>query len=750
MGLFSEKVTTIGTTVSRVLKDNALPDSILTGVSKTILNDEQDQMVENILDTLISNIGIKAEQMYNYGKSGYLYGVPKSTLFDPIQGVASDVLMVLTQVLGYSPSIEYAEFGAPNLHHMTWLKLTQSYGYDQTDNTLTYSGHQAYLTDFVIHITPTFAENAPRKALQQWGVSPKQGFTPRRRKVLPNMAYSPIVIDANATENHAVVSICWGKAAGATATFIISLADLDFTQDFFQAKYLQTSTYTREGETGPYEVTEILHIGYWSYQEGLGTYETLDAVFSTEWDDTGQFFPFGYFRFKKKDCLNAPTSDEYKSSKKLMHFLGMDFETVAEAIKGNKDIKDVESALLMFGVPANTTDPHELRYLYDFFHALALRTGGQSVGLSVDPDDPAYGFVLSTGKRWVTPSYGYIIQDKRFKMAIAMDGLNIVTKAGTIGSVGTYTHKASKVKFASAGVSYRKETVHLYRYQVTETMYKEIQVVGLYVKYHVRGTYATTADETDAFLLIPLDHSLTKHYPLPFREKLYARSLHYVFNSYVVTKLKWYQSSFFQFVLIVIAVVITILSWGSDGGKTLAAVMGATSSAAVWAILQPILIRILIATVAAKLFVKLFGEKIAFLAAIIAACYGVYSAYEAGGLANAPWAKELLSVSSSLTSAVNSSFNDKIEGIWEDMEDFQDYATAQEDALEAAQDLLINDKVALNPFVVFGESPANYYNRTVHSGNIGTTCFDLIENFVDLSLRLPEFSQTIDLSSMAV
>ena len=62
--------------------------------------------------------------------------------------------------------------------------------------------------------------------------------------------------------------------------------------------------------------------------------------------------------------------------------------------------------------------------------------------------------------------------------------------------------------------------------------------------------------------------------------------------------------------------------------------------------------------------------------------------------------------------------------------------------LESAQDLLEPSQL-LHPFIIFGESPNDFYNRTVHSGNIGTMAISSITNYVDLSLTLPKFSETV-------
>jgi hypothetical protein len=44
--------------------------------------------------------------------------------------------------------------------------------------------------------------------------------------------------------------------------------------------------------------------------------------------------------------------------------------------------------------------------------------------------------------------------------------------------------------------------------------------------------------------------------------------------------------------------------------------------------------------------------------------------------------------------------------------------------------------------VVFGEKPDEYYARTIHSGNVGLESMNIVQNFVDISLRLPTMQET--------
>ena len=62
--------------------------------------------------------------------------------------------------------------------------------------------------------------------------------------------------------------------------------------------------------------------------------------------------------------------------------------------------------------------------------------------------------------------------------------------------------------------------------------------------------------------------------------------------------------------------------------------------------------------------------------------------------------------------------------------------------LEDAEKML-EPTARLSPFIIFGESPDEFYNRTIHTGNIGTLGLAAVSSFVENKLRLPDLT-TID------
>ena len=97
-------------------------------------------------------------------------------------------------------------------------------------------------------------------------------------------------------------------------------------------------------------------------------------------------------------------------------------------------------------------------------------------------------------------------------------------------------------------------------------------------------------DGVNDVLIIPVDRTIAKDMELLKRERVYARSLHVVFNSMVIQKLKWYQTGIFRAIMIIVAVVISL--W--DGGYTLTSVLAMSATAFITLLIQQILITVVV------------------------------------------------------------------------------------------------------------------------------------------------------------
>lgn len=742
MGLFSdEKKIVVGTQVSRVIPDATLPNSIKTGLANALFSG--DDIPASMMESLIASIGVKGEQLYDYGRTKYVHGLPAGSVYNAADG-KDEVTAILTALEGAPILLEYSFFRPRNFMHIGWLKLISTKGYNPETNVLAGvsvpGGYTAYLNDMVVVVPASALSSYLPGALDLWGVSATAGVTPSRQKLLVRPA-TPVISDPAATQPYVRVQYTWegaylpleGKNEILFDTFEISVDEYVTQADYFHMKY------TVGGVTK-----------YQMYKAGSGTYPVLDNLFNQPVAPTGTFFPFAYFRYNGVSDNSNKTTEAYKTSKKLVKYLGMDYDEIADAINENPDIANVHQAMAILAVPATTTNKLEQRYLFSFFDNMFYSVGNQYTTPNIANNAIASGDVAPDFTK-----ASLVIQDKRFKMALSNDGVFKKRVSGSIGPVGSHTSSVGTVmveeEYATGWFNdFVKATrtvampTHIYRKQITKTLYDEISVIDLKVQYFVMGEYFVTASGTENTLLIPLDHSITTKYSISEREELYARSLHFVFNSMQVITLAWYQQSWFSGLLFAVGLVVTLISMGSASGPMSALMNGLSASAlkiAAIALIKQILISFLVSYVL-TLFVKAVGGEVAIVIAVAAMIWAGYDAMSAGSLKGAPFAQQLLQISSGLTKAVTTSYQGMMKDLLEEYESFNQFKDEATKQLEEANKLLEN-KNWLNPFVIFGEKPDDYYNRTVHSGNIGIVGISAISSYVDNALTLPKMDQSI-------
>lgn len=750
MGLFSffddEKRISVGTSVSRVIQDVTIPNSIKTGVLTSLF--EGGDIPEYVMEKMIGCIGVRADRMYEYAKKHYTYGLPSGQFKSATAGLP-EATAILSTLEGTAVTPLYCHYGPPNALHIGWLKLIAEHGYNPVTNQLggltSSMGLPVYLSDMEVVVPEgLFASYGPG-TLDQWGTPATAGYTPLRRSqgIIGDLrAHTPIRLDPAAVDTYISVTYIWANpalpqdpSAVLTGTLNISMTGYDTSLDYFQAKY----------KVGG--VTK-----YWIYQDSTGTYPTLDGVFSTSPSTHGTFFPFTYFRYDRVSQNTDTTSAAYRTSKKMVSYLGMSYDTVSDAVNANPGIADVMQAMMIMAVPATTSNEIERRYLFSFFDNLYYSgdlklTSVLEAGISstLAGNNPSMASALA-------------IQDTRFSMSLSNGGIFKRRKHGTIAPIGQHTSSTGSYAGTPVNVSDANSgayvlnpmiTYHTYRKQITANLYDEIQVNSLRMQYNniYEGRF-TTSDENGAILLIPIDRSITGTYSIQDRETLYSRSLHYVFNSRQITTVKWYQQAWFAGLMTIVAVAVIVISWGSATGPV-AALMSAIAAgssvlitAAVLAILQQLLIGMLIGY-AFRLFAKAVGVEATIVLAVIAAVTGTYQAIEAGSVNGAPWAKELLQVSSGLSTGAQAHLKDMYGDLLEQYQTFNLFKDEQTKALEAANKLL-EHSTRLSPFVIFGEKPDDYYNRTIHAGNVGVVGIGAISKYVDTALTLPKLDETIE------
>lgn len=728
MGLFSsKKKTTVGTAVARVIDDDGIPNALQTGMAKSIFRDED--LYGHVMNELANSAGLRTERLFKRAKDHYPYGLPVGKVVSPSQGSAL-VQAVLDGLEGAPVTLEYSRYGPPNNYHIAWTKLIAEHGYNPLTNRLSVlevqTGRPTYLDFFQLVISPADYAAMDASAKEQWGVASNSGYAPQRRMSYDDMGQlrinPDVIYNAQVTEPYVLVQYVadnttygtgnlYPDEAGryTTGTFTIDVNELDDGDDYFHAKY---------------KIGGV--IKYWMYRKGAGTYPTLDGIDNAPNGVPRSYFPFLYFRFDKVSAASTEGTNEYAETEKLLKYLRMDYAEMIDTIHENPDIGDVEQAMMVFAVSPTSSHPVDCRYLFDYFNGQYALQGADTISVAAS----IVNRLLK--KDQSLEQYATVIQDNRFKMTLSNQGVYKRFVQGSIGKVGLHTSAFV------AGTS-----SHFFRKQVSASTYEEIEVRGLRMTYHIWNQYTTTGDDNDDILLIPLDHAITETYSIPDREAMYLRSLHFVFNSRVTIKVKWYQTGVFKAILTIAAIALTIYTYGATW-QSMAAALAAgtiTFTAVMFAFAMELLTAMVYAVII-KEVVSAIGGELALIIAVVVALYAGYKAFEAGSLAGSPWATELLQLSNSLASGVGDFLEDEFSDLAIQAEEFGLYVEEKSELLDQANDLL-KGNVAMSPIVVFGENPNDFYNRTVHAGNIGTLGISAIQHYVDVALRLPELSDSL-------
>ena len=716
-----------------------LPDSIKTGLTAALFG--TGEIASNTMEQLARSIGVKADRMYSYAANSYIYGLPSGQTTRRTDG-KPEVIAVLSALEGQPIDLEYCHYGPPNLMHIGWMKLIQDHGYNATTNQIgsltTALGHPTYLNNMTVVVGSGFHAQMEPGALDQWGAPATAGYTPERQTAgiwTTFRAPTMVLEEDDITPAYLKVDYIWAPGglnwAYSYGSFNIQTTEYDDNDDYFHVKYT-VGTATK----------------YWMYRRGAGTHPTLDGVFSQVTNVNGTYFPFAYFRFGQAADPITPGNAHYDSSRKLLKYLNMDYGKVTTALNNNPDINDVHQALMVMAVPALATDEVERRYLFDYFSVLYEAS-------PVKLRTPVEAALAQIQEEAGLNSSAVLIRDARFQMALANGGIIKKRFAGTTAPVGKHTSgfsteniRSTYTIFGEDGLEEREVdtpvSYHYYRRQINKFFYDEIIVLDLRMVYFIYGGYNTTADEGDRTLLIPLDRSITETYSTPVKEALYSRSLHFVFNSVQIQKIRWYQSSFFRALVIIAAIVVAVVTMTPGTEQAIYALIYGTAAqagAAAVTLLVSLLPGVLVG-LGLQLLAQAIGPEAALLLAIVTAVAATTLMFSAGSVKGVPFASELLQLSSGLASGAGKALQTAYKDIQAQFESFKVFAEQANEEIEQAKKLLETDSY-LSPFIIFGEKPDDYYNRTIHSGNIGVSSLSAVSSYVDIALTLPKIDETL-------
>jgi len=790
MGLFSgETVVYLGTSIQRLVDDKLLPNSLKEAVLGSVLHGTD--ITEAIQQGFENSMGMKVEQMYKWCIKNYKTGLPEMYLVT--SGSAQQVIEGnIENITGKKVDIEYAFTGQINPFHIGWVKLTNDYGYDSTTNEITVLSNQkktpVYLKNMIISLSSQDFNALREKKIHQYGVAPNAGYSYSNPFGLLFNMHSPPRVDVKGSTSYilvlyefkekytvvvqsdfkkavmsdvgrframpdvtAIKDITVERERVVEGSMQLSLDGYDLEADYVQARYTDTSSVwnvTKDftlADAG--KITEIIQppinkkSQFFTYKLGSGIYPNIDAHFYKNYRKLGEFFPFIYIRDNKVNTYDQKGTQLYKDTNKILKYIGMKLKDIHKGIIGNNNVENVEQALIAFGLNAVTENPLEIKYLFDFFLEAESALGASAFEVTTSQ---------SSGLNPTQDNMSIVIQDSKTRVAVNCSRISVKVLGGSPKKHKTYWSGSGVEKREEEWEIFNPETQesyikteiveHLflsYLYQASEKFYYEIRVFNLKTSFMITGinNFKVVGREGIPIAFIPLSHKITKNYKVKDREELYGRSLHVIINSRMEQHLKWYESGFFADLLKMINIGITIYSLVSGFTSLAAGLSNASIGSMTTSLLSKVLIEVttrVLLSVALKRFGVNFGllVSIGFLASQI-------SYNPQLGTLKLPSIDELLKLMSNISDGFNAGMQGKFKALQLESETYKQKTEDLNTQLKSIDELL-NSRSGINPYIIFGETPEEFYNRSVHAGNIGTSIYDYVSNYVEIALTLPK------------
>ncbi len=491
---------------------------------------------------------------------------------------------------------------------------------------------------------------------------------------------------------------------------------------------------------------------WWFYDIATGEYPAIDQDYVFELEDS--FFPVVPVRYNNEDLTDVSKHGTplYETSKKLLKKVGVDFDLLGEKIEENPDVSEIDHAYFMYGVNLQTEDQASIRYLVEYFDLLydeqalnqhnftdfRINDGTNLVNNDVFN---AYGLLAPTGINTHTEHdtwWGHVVDwntdaaatltEHGLDTSVWFSFISSVLKHGVIGKVGHCTKELVAALPYTPGwrlnEDVRTERIIL-KHQVSEGTYKEVVVVGLVhsSRIYKNDTVVTyiedliNDDENDGFV-IPLHYGVCKRLPVRLENEIYLQAPHIVINGIVKTKVRWYQRGAFKFVMLGLALAVSIIT----GNWWIVGVALAMEVAA--QVLSPkILMAIRVAYIIYTIYTLNWGEAASELSGAAQFLGNVQALVN---LSQIPMELRTIHLQGEMEDlALEQELQDKkFEELW---------AALATDSLLDAGLLLNTPRLSSIP----NESPSAFYARTLRN-NAGLLALDVVEHYHDALLTLPE------------
>ncbi len=785
-------------------------------VQQTVLNAvlQSQNVAEKLTDSFLTGGASKLRRAYAYARDKYTQGLPSAnTLYlgSPDQAVILDVLMAresADEIYLTTAVVQPADYAF-------WAErwLTEKYGYDRFRGLFAYPPNGV---DPEADVSYDIENDGTIRVLLMNPDNSSVILSYRPRDLQSHALYLHVVYqvlrnypdEISRTTRSTELGDTPGLQSNTVTTTEIPLGLRETeTKVEFEIEGGQTTVVTTV------RARSMSRPQYFMYRVGAGDFPQFDDWVQPGSDLASPYFPAVPLRIDNVDILTAANEKKplYQTSEKLLKIVGVGLEDLGDKLRTNKNIKEIDYAFLQFGVALNSKTPECKAYIFRFMEMLQSHSAVSSADFaaweaahaqttvamgavqsesSSDPEDPGGLPVrqLIQAAQAAGGQVGYnspptnILRLRDPDMNQRTWALDIMLKWRRIDKtqhsgvifpgakagdckVGTNGTSTSIVMFNNMVIDNSEFWASR---QIDEDTYETITVGGLVF---INNVYKDKTVEITAYdamhkkdeegFVLPLHTGILKQLGVKRTNQLFYDCTHLVLNCYQVVKKKWYQKGLFKIIVIIVAIIIAVVSWGTASSVStgmVGTVMGGLAAVGITGILAFIIANLLIGAaisillrILTPVLTQIFGEKwgrvIGAVLAIVASNYAgggtLSSAFEGGltavNVINA--ATAVLNIASAYVQGAMAELNPAKQ--LEDMR--KDYEEGMDKVKELQKELNLGDNsnlIDIQGFIEAAarimEDPTTFFNRTLMTGaDICDITLGQVENFCDVGLLLP-------------
>lgn len=382
--------------------------------------------------------------------------------------------------------------------------------YEDISGTLSFAGTAGEVQNIVIGITADLVDDD----YEQFLVS------------LENS--SNLSVDISQTSTVTIVDSTDNKYPPSNVTDVVVFSKPDYViEKTLMVKYHETS----EPESEWY---------MWHYPYSLGTYpqlnETADRMSNLD------MLPTIALRNDKVNVNNNKTSKEYKSTKRLLNFMGMKLDDLMDSITSNPDIGAVDDAFIYFGISPLDESPAISKMLYVMWEEIIVK----------------YGIYSNTGKYHASYNVGEMVKNSVVWTSHSI--LDVPSMGGISPDVGEYNHGiVGTALFVRYGLN--SATTRVIRVDNLSSLSMVSAIID-----GERYDKAVPNVMSDEDFTIPVSWFVLNKLSPKEALQVFPYMTRIEFYAATLVEIAWYKTDGFKIALRIIQVVLTIFFWYIGGG----------------------------------------------------------------------------------------------------------------------------------------------------------------------------------------